>query len=82
MSGVVDGIFGIQTSAQKAQAAALQQAGQIQQRQAFASQEDAAQAAAAQDASGRRLRGLGRQQLAFQGNQLGVAPDLTGGAAS
>lgn len=63
------------------QAAAQKQAQQVQQRSLYASQEDQAQLASEQDASGRRLRGIGRQALAFQGNTLGVLPDLTAGAA-
>jgi hypothetical protein len=80
MSGVVDSIFGIKTSAQKQAEAQQAQAQQIQQRQLYASQESQAQTAAEQVGSGRRLRGLGRQALAFQGNTLGVGTDLTGGA--
>lgn len=54
-------------------------AGIRQQRQSFAAMEDNAQVQAEQAASGRRLRGLGRRSLAYQGSELGVAPQLTGG---
>ena len=67
---------GGQSAADQAQAQQQQQAMQVQQRAAFASQEDQAQLAAEQNASGRRLRGLGRSALAFQGNTLGVTAPL------
>lgn len=82
MSGLIDMLTGQPTSAQKAQMAAQNQAQSIQQRQLFASQEQNAQTQAETVASGRRLQGIGRQQLAFQGNTLGVLPDLTGGRAA
>lgn len=50
-----------------------------QQRQMFASQEDNARLQAEQSASGRRMSGLGRRSLAYQGAELGVAPQLAGG---
>lgn len=82
MGGLLKSLFGGQSDDQKAALAQQQKAQQIQQRELFASQEQAAQTAAEQVASGRRLRGIGRQALAFQGNTLGVLPDLTGGASA
>lgn len=75
-------LFGGQSKAQKAAAAAQALAQQTQQRQGYAAQENAAQLSAEQVASGRRLRGLGRQALAFQGNTLGVLPDLSAGSST
>jgi hypothetical protein len=82
MSGFVDMLLGKPTKAQQAEQASQAQAQQIQQRELFASQEQNAQLQAESVASGRRLRGIGRQQLAFQGNTLGVLPDLTAGRAA
>lgn len=56
----------------------LTEAQQAQQRQLYATQEDNARLQGEQAASGRRLRGLGRRSLAFQGSELGVAPQLGG----
>lgn len=76
-------IQGSQQDKAAAAAKALQlKAQETQQRSLFASQEDQAQLQAEQVASGRQLRSLGRSQLAFQGNTLGVLPDLTGGRAA
>jgi hypothetical protein len=75
------GLGGNDANQQAAQAAQLK-AQQLQQRELYASQEQQAQIASEQDASGRRLRGIGRQALAFQGNTLGIAPDLSAGASA
>lgn len=76
----IKGIFGIKTSAQKAQEAAQKQALQIQQRQANAVMEDGA-VQRAQAAPGRQLAGMGRRTLAFMGSELGVSDSLSGGNA-
>lgn len=81
MTGFIDSLFGIQTDAQKQQAAELKKSQQTQQRELFASQEQQAATAAETVASGRRI-GVGRQALAFQGNTLGVLPDLTAGKSA
>lgn len=76
MSGLVQTLFGGQTSAQK-QAAAQQQAATAQAqaaqtRASRAAEEDAAMQAANQSASTRIARGQGRRVLAFQGVDTGV----------
>jgi hypothetical protein len=71
----IKGIFGIKTDAQKQAQAAAQQAADAQTRAARSSEEQAAlQSATA--VSGRQLRGLGRQQLAFMGSETGPTSQL------
>lgn len=72
----IKGLFGIRTNAQQKAAEQTEKAQNAQQRAANASLEDAAQVRADQNASGRRLRGLGRRALAFMGSELGVTDSL------
>jgi hypothetical protein len=74
----VKNLFGMRTNSQKAQARAQDEAVAAQKRAANAATEDAALARAEQAASGRRLRGLGRRALAFQGVETGLAANLAG----
>ena len=78
MSGMVRGIFGGRTKAQKRAEAMQAEALQAQKRAQRAAQEDAALVRSEQAASGRRLRGLGRRSLAFMGSELGVTDSLSG----
>ena len=74
----VPGLLGMKSKSQKLNEALQRQALQAQERAANAAQEDAAVARSEQAASGRRLRGLGRRSLAFQGVETGLASSLAG----
>jgi hypothetical protein len=74
----IKNLFGVRTNAQKAAAAEQSRAVKAQTRAANSAIEDAALARADANASGRRMRGLGRRALAFMGSELGVASSLSG----
>lgn len=78
MSGLIRGITGKQSGAQKRLQRAQENALQSQRRASNAALEDGAVVRAEQAASGRRLRGLGRRALAFAGSELGVSDNLAG----
>lgn len=77
----VKNLLGIRTNAQQQAAVQQEKAQNAQQRAANQSIEDGAQVRADANASGRRLRGLGRRALAFMGSELGVPSSLAGGEA-
>lgn len=71
----VKSFFGGRTRAQKWAQINTERA---QAEQARAAEEDRQQTLAERNASGRRLRGAGRRQLTWQGQEGGLAPTMGG----